>query len=89
MNEFLESFDDDSVEEEERKYTISKAGIEEILGWLRFQSQMCELIHDDMESCDQKEHEIALLMAFALQPWIELYQITDHLDSDNKDGDLR
>lgn len=76
MEDFLHSKDDNSVPEEDRHFTISKKGVEEILGWIRFQAQICEMMHqDDPESCDEKEHEIALLMAFALHPWIEFYNI--------------
>lgn len=86
MNEFLESFDDDSIDEEDRKYTISKTGIEEILGWIRFQSQMCEMIHDEMQACDQKEHEIAMLMAFVIHPWMEFYNIKDMGSEDQENN---
>lgn len=87
MENFLESHDDDdeSIADEDRRYTISKAGVEEILGWIRFQTQMCEMIHNEMESCDEKEHEIAMLMAFALHPWIEFYGISYKDDDENKD----
>lgn len=78
MEEFLESHDDESIADEDRKYTISKAGIEEILGWIRFQSQICELIHGE-EPCDEKEHEIAMLMAFAIHPWLEFFGINNFL----------
>lgn len=79
MENFLERQDDDdnSVPEEDRRYTISKAGIEEILGWIRFQSQLCELIHGDVENCEEKEHEIAMLMAFAIYPWLEFFGINE------------
>lgn len=73
MEPFLNS-DDDSLPEEDRNYVISQSGVEEILGWIRFQAQLCEMIHDNEENgCDDKEHEVALLMAFALSPWIEYY----------------
>lgn len=86
MSGFIESSGDDTTPEDEQRYTISRTGIEEILGWVRFQAQMCEMIHNNMEDCDEKEHEIALLMAFVLQPWIELYKINEVIDQedDNK-----
>ena len=78
MEPFLFSDDDESTPDDEKSFIISKTGVEEILSWIRFQAQMCEMIHaDDFDECEDKEHEIALLMAFALHPWIELYKIDD------------
>lgn len=85
MDPFLDSDDDNSIPEDEKTYVISKRGVEEILGWIRFQSQLCEMIHEDKEfGCEDKEHEIALLMAFALTPWLEYYKINT-LDEGNKE----
>lgn len=82
MSDFLNKHENDG---EEEKYTISKAGVEEILGWLRFKAQMCEITHEDITTCDDKDHEIALLMTFALAPWIQMYGIKASLDFEDEE----
>lgn len=76
-----EELDDDSY------YVLSKEGVKKILSWSRFHAQLCEMIHDsDVENCDDEEHKIALLMVFALHPWLLYYGLMDEIEI-GEDGD--
>lgn len=68
----------------EAYYVLSKEGTQKILSWARFHAQLCEMLHEgNPENCDDEEHKIALLVVFALHPWLLYYDLVEKDD----DGD--
>lgn len=62
----------------EEYYVLSKEGTKKILGWARFHAQLCDMMHEgDSEVCEDEEHKIAMLVVFALHPWLLYYDLID------------
>lgn len=66
-------------------YVLSKEGTKALLSWARFHAQLCEMVHQgDMEQCDDENHSIAMLLPFALHPWLLYYDLIEELTMDDE-----
>lgn len=83
------SSDDENRENDpldpEEYYVLSKQGAQTILSWARFHAQLCEMIHNEMESCDDDDHKVAMLLPFALHPWLVYYDMYEELMEDDEE----
>lgn len=69
-------------------YVLSKEGAKRILSWARFHAQLCEMIHEgNMETCDDDTHKVAILIIFALHPWLLYYDLIDEVDSNREEDE--
>lgn len=87
--------EDEELNQEEEEldldgyYVLSKEGAKQLLSWARFNAQLCEMIHEgNMEVCEEEEHKVAMLMVFALHPWLLYYDMIDEVDLTDKDEEI-
>lgn len=78
-----EEVDDDG--EEFTGYRLSPSGFRQIVSWMRFQNQLCEMEHSEQGiACDDDTHQVAFMMCFVVFPMMEMMDISWTDDS----GDL-
>lgn len=83
-----DNFEDDEELDLDGYYVLSKEGAKQILGWARFHAQLCEMMHEgNIETCDDDTHKVAMLMVFALQPWLLYYNMLDEVEIDKDEDD--
>lgn len=63
---------------DEDNWAITREGVEQVVGWCRFQLQMCELTHsagDFLVGDDHETHKTAFLVFMLAIPWAQYFGI--------------
>lgn len=74
----------DGIEDSEERWSVTREGVERVIGWCRFQLQMCELTHagnwwaaqdSDTDEDGHDTHRVAFLVFVLMIPWAQYFGI--------------
>lgn len=71
-------------------WAVTREGVEQVIGWCRFQLQMCELTHSGGEypvGDDHDLHKTAFLVFMLTIPWAQYFGIDLEIGAANGNGE--